>query len=147
MKLRLAGHPIHPMVVHFPVALWSVAVAADVGGWIWRDPVFWTLSFYSQALGDLGGAAAILTGWLEFTTILRASPAQDAAAGHMVVMGSAWLAFLVSLALRSYPPRAPSTIWPTAIAIIGWLAMAVGAWLGGKLVYHFGVGVTIDINQ
>lgn len=147
MKVRLAGHPIHPMVVHFPVALWTVAVAADVGGWAWRDPVLWTLSFYGQALGDFAGAAAILTGWLEFTTIPRASPAQDAAAGHMVAMCSAWLAFLVSLALRSYPPRAPSTMWPTVIAIAGWLAMAGGAWLGGKLVYRFGIATSINTNQ
>lgn len=141
MRLCIAGHPIHPMVVHFPVALWTLAVAADAGGWIWRDPVFWTLSFYAQALGDLAGAAAIVTGWLEFMTILPASPAQDAAAGHMVMMCSAWLAFLVSLALRSFPPRAPTTIWPTAVAEAGWLAMAIGGWLGGKLVYRFGIGI------
>lgn len=141
MKIRLAGHPIHPMVVHFPVALWTVSVAADAGGWIWRDPVFWTLSFYGQALGDLAGAAAILTGWLEFTTIPRAMPEQDVAAAHMLAMCGAWLAFLVSLALRQSPARAPSTIWPTAIAAAGWLAMAIGGWMGGKLVYRLGVGV------
>ena len=141
MKIRVAGHPIHPMVVHFPVALWTLAVAADAGGWIWRAPVFWTLSFYGQALGDVAGAAAILTGWLEFTTLARAAPAQDVAAAHMLSMCGAWLAFLVSLALRKFPPQTPATIWPTAIAAAGWLAMAIGGWLGGKLVYHFGIGV------
>ncbi|HXS28587.1 MAG TPA: DUF2231 domain-containing protein [Steroidobacteraceae bacterium] len=146
MRIRLAGHPIHPMVVHFPIALWTVGVAADAGGWIWRDPIFWTLSFYAQALGDLAGAAALVTGWLEFTTILRATPAQDAAVGHMLVMCSAWVAFLLSLALRTYPPRMPSTVWPSVIAAAGWLTMAVGGWLGGKLVYRFAVGVTRPIE-
>jgi len=141
MRIRLAGHPIHPMVVHFPVALWTAALTADAAGWSSQNPLFWTLSFYAHAFGDLAGAVAVLTGWLEFTTIPRATRAQDTAVGHMLVMCSAWLAFLVSLAVRAYPPRAPSTIWPTAIAAAGWLTMAVGGWLGGQLVYRFGIGV------
>lgn len=141
MRIRLVGHPIHPMVVHFPVALWTAALAADAAGWASRNPVFWALSFYAHACGDLAGAAAILTGLFEFTTIARTRRAQEVAVMHMLVMCSAWLIFLVSLAARTYPPRAPSTIWPTAIAAAGWFTMAVGGWLGGRLVYRFGVGV------
>lgn len=139
--LRLAGHPIHPLLVHFPVALWTLAIVADIGGLITGDAWWWQASFGCQALGVLAATVAMAAGVLDYATLARNHPAQDTAVAHMLVMGTAWLAFLASLGLRGLPQGATPPLAAILAAAAGFLAMAIGGWLGGRLVYHFAVGV------
>jgi uncharacterized membrane protein len=59
-----------------------------------------------------------------------------------MAMCGAWLVVLVALALRGFPPTTPVAIAALIASAAGFLVMAYGAWLGGKLVYEFGVGTT-----
>lgn len=147
MSIRVAGHPVHPMLVHFPIALWTGAVVADLGGWVAGHTVWWMISFGCQALGVLAALVAMLFGLLDYASIPRQHPAQDTAVFHMLAMGTAWVMFVVSIALRGLPPGQPPSIWATAAAVVGFATMAVGGWLGGQLVYHFGIGVREGAQQ
>lgn len=140
--LRLGGHPVHPMLVHFPVASWTVAVGADAAGWLTRDVLWWQISFGSQALGALVAALAMLAGFVDYAALEREHPAQSTTVTHMLVMCTAWLSFLISLALRGLPGVEPPTPWASAAAAVGFVTMAFGGWVGGTLVYRFGVGMT-----
>jgi uncharacterized membrane protein len=141
VTLRLAGHPLHPMLVHFPVALWTLSVATDAGGLIAGGEVWWSASFACQALGLVAAVPAIAVGAFDFASLPRSHPGLDTAVAHLSAMGVAWLAFVASLVLRGLPgPEAP----PLAAALAGFagfFAMSLGGWLGGRLVYHFRVGV------
>ena len=139
--MRIAGHPVHPMLVHFPLVLWTGAVALDLGGLATGREWTWQLSFLCQALGLATAAIAILAGFLEFTSIARAHPARDTAVSHMLVMCTVWLLFLFSVALRGSAPATAPTVWATAVAVAAFLLMVFGGWLGGRLVYRFGIGV------
>jgi uncharacterized membrane protein len=70
----------------------------------------------------------------------RDSPARDVSITHLMAMCSAWLVFLVALTLHGYPPTTPVSPAALIASAAGFLAMAYGAWLGGKLVYEHGVG-------
>lgn len=139
--LRLAGHPLHPMLVHFPVALWTLGFGADVGGLAAGADWWWRISFGCQALGVLTASVAMVAGVLDYAALPRDHAAQDTAVVHMLVMATAWLAYLASLALRGLPGVAPPPTAAVAAAGVGFAAMVVGGWLGGRLVYRFGVGV------
>lgn len=142
MTLRVAGHPLHPMLVHFPVALWTLSVATDAGGLVTGKETWWAASFACQALGALAALPAMVAGALDFASMPRAHPGLNTAVAHLTAMSMAWLLFLASLAIRGLPgPESPplSAILP---GFAGFLTMAVGGWLGGRLVYHFGVGVS-----
>jgi len=139
-QLRLGGHPVHPMLVHFPVALWTVAAGADITGWIYGWPESWLISFVCQALGVVIAALAMLAGFFDFAAISRDEPAQGVAVSHLLAMGTAWLLFIVSLAMRGLPATNPPSIWATVTALVAWVVMAFGGWLGGRLVYEFGIG-------
>jgi uncharacterized membrane protein len=130
------------MLVHFPIVFWSCAVAADVAGLFTHAALAAELSFGSLALGCLSGLLAMIVGMLDFMDVPRDSPARDAAVMHLVAMCSAWLIFLVALALRGFPPAAPVPIAALIANAAGFLTMVYGARLGGKLVYEFGVGTT-----
>ena len=140
-RLRLGGHPVHPLLVHFPVALWTVAAGADVAGWMYGWPEAWLVSFGSQAAGIVIALLAMVAGFLDFAAIPRGEPAQRVAVTHLLAMSTAWLLFIVSLAMRGLPAMNPPSIWATATALVAWAVMAFGGWLGGRLVYEFGIGV------
>lgn len=141
MRLRLAGHPLHPMLVHFPVALWTLSVAADAGGLVTDGEAWWSASFACQALGLLAALPAMAAGALDFTSLPRGHPGLDTAVAHLMAMGTAWLLFLASAMLRGLPGAGAAPLLAILAGCAGFLAMAVGGWLGGRLVYHFRVGV------
>lgn len=140
-RLRLAGHPLHPLLVHFPIALWSIAAFAEVGGWTRGGDAWWAVSFGAQALGVLVAVAAMATGALDLAALARSHPAADTAVWHMFAMGSAWLLFVASVALRGWPVSGPPPMLASVAILAGFVAMVGGGWLGGQLVYRFGVGV------
>ena len=128
------------MLVHFPIAFWSCAIAADVVGTVTHAALAAELAFGALALGCASGLLAMIAGIFDFAALAKDSPARDAAVMHLMAMGSAWLIFLVALALRGFPPTSPVSIAALITTAVGFVVMVYGAWLGGKLVYEFGVG-------
>ncbi len=142
-RLGVAGHPLHPLFVHFPIALWTIAIAAELGGWA-AGRNWWAVSFDCQALGVIVAIVAMAAGLADYAALPRTHPAGDTATFHMLAMGSAWLLFVSSLALRGLPAGTTPPPIATAAAVAGFLVMAIGGWFGGRLVYRFGVGVSSD---
>jgi len=138
--VRLFGHPVHPLLVHFPIVFWSCAVASDLVGLFTHASLAAELAFATLALGCISGLLAMIAGVLDFADLSRDSPARDAAVAHLLAMCSAWLIYVLALALRGYPPMSPVPLLAVITNTVGFLTMAFGAWLGGKLVYEFGVG-------
>ena len=130
------------MLVHFPIVFWSCAVAADVVGMFSYAELAAGVAFGALALGGISGLLAAIAGVFDFFDLPKDSPARDSAITHLMAMFSAWLIFLVALALRGYPPTTPVSIASLIASATGFIAMAYGAWVGGKLVYEFGVGTT-----
>jgi uncharacterized membrane protein len=128
------------MLVHFPVVFWSCAIAADVVGQFAYVSVAADLATGTLALGCASGLLALIAGVIDFLDVPKESPARDTAVSHLMAMCSAWLIFLVALALHGYPPKTPVPIAALIASAAGFLVMAYGAWLGGKLVYEFGIG-------
>lgn len=139
--MRLFGHPVHPMLVHFPIVFWTCAPVAEVASLITRAPLAAELASGSIALGCVSGLLAMIAGMFDFIELPQDSPARDAAALHFMAMCGAWLLFLVALALHGYPPR-PAGIAVLLVSGAGFLTMVYGARLGGKLVFELGVGRT-----
>jgi uncharacterized membrane protein len=138
--VRLGGHPIHPLLVHFPIALWTGAGIAEAGGWIAGEPLWWCVSYACHALGIVMAPIAMVFGFLDYRTIGHEHPAQNTAVTHMLAMSTAWLFFVMSLGLRGLTPAATPSIWASVAAFVALAAMMIGGWHGGQLVYRYGVG-------
>jgi uncharacterized membrane protein len=141
MRLRIAEHPLHPALVHFPIALWFIAVFWDAAAW-WRpDPLWRQMAYWSLASGLVLALPVLATGLLDYLALRSDEPAIDAATAHMMVMMSATVAFGASWMLRAADGvAAPPSTWALAAALLGAVLLAVGGWLGGTLVYRHGVG-------
>ncbi|MEO8367214.1 MAG: DUF2231 domain-containing protein [Pseudoxanthomonas sp.] len=135
------SHPLHPALVHFPIACWSLATAADVASLWWGKPA-WMLAGMLLALGTLIALAAMATGLIELLKVPAEHPATSDLNRHMLLMLSAWCLYATSLFLRL---QGTTLTQPDAVdvglSVVGFLVLGVGGWFGGKLVYAHGVGV------
>ena len=133
-------HPLHPALVHFPVACWSLATIADLASpWLGR-PAGW-LAGVLLAIGTIAALSAMGAGLFEFARIAGDSPALAVARRHMLLAMAAWVFYAASLLLRLEGMNLVAPAWPAlATSVAGFLCLAAAGWLGGKLVYRYGVG-------
>ena len=132
-------HPLHPALVHFPIACWSLAVIADFAS-LWLGEAAWQWSGGLLAVGCTIALAAMLAGLMELPRVPE-GPAMRDTYLHMSVMLIAFTLFTTRLLLRldQLQPLAPDTA-SLLLDAGGFLALAVGGWLGGRLVYGHGIG-------
>lgn len=135
------------MLVHFPVACWTIGVGADLAGYASGQAGWWSFGFVCLSIGLVTGIAAILAGSLEFALLPRRHPAQHTATLHMTWALAAWSLFAFSLLLRNGSAAEYLSPWAMAASLGGLVAMLVAGWLGGRLVYRFGVGVAAPAQR
>jgi uncharacterized membrane protein len=137
----MLGHPIHPAIVHFPVALLLSATIADLA-WVAGLATEAHLSAMLMAGGLVAGLVAMGAGLIDFTR-LRPEVVPHALQ-HMMAVGLAWLGYAVALYLRREALTQATSLSSLTIfvSIASALVLALGGWLGGRLVYTFGAGVS-----
>lgn len=134
----IGKHPIHPMLVVFPLGLLNFSLFADLlyasgkGGEVWKEVGERTL------LGGIVGAlAAAIPGFIDYLSL--EGTAKKIGTAHMAMnLGLVGLsAFNLFKRLKS--PQEPP---PVALSAAGAAGLLVSGWLGGHLVYVHGAGVT-----
>ncbi|MBI3996435.1 MAG: DUF2231 domain-containing protein [Candidatus Omnitrophica bacterium] len=143
-------HYIHPLIVHFPIALLLTAVLLDGLAIILKRPALHRVALWNLCLGTVGAGVAVLTG-REAAEVAKHSfeiwkvMEQHQRFGFATLI-FATLASALRLVKRDQLP--PSL---QAVSLILMLAMAVtlslGARLGGRLVHEFGVHATKHSGQ
>lgn len=134
------GHPVHPALVHFPIALLLTATLADLA-WLAGLTSDTHVGAIMMALGLAAALVAMMAGMIDFVRLDQAVVPH--AMRHMAAVGIAWLGYGVALYLRRDSLAASATLATPAIivSIVSGLFLAFGGWLGGRLVYTFGAGV------
>lgn len=133
-------HPLHPALVHFPLAAWVFAAACDAAGW-WTGQAHWWRAAWALILTGVAMALpAMAAGMLELKKLEGKTQATGTVYRHIALVGTAWTCYLVSAVLRSPSDPAPG---PAALllALFGLAAVLAGGYYGGTLVYRHGVGV------
>jgi len=139
-RFKLFGHPVHPMLIVFPLGLLGTAAIFDAIWLVTRNPQGTALSFYLIAAGIIGGLLAAIPGFVDFLGIPTGTRAHRIAlfhgAGNVVVV----MLFAGSWWLRQQQLTQPDTL--ALVLSFGGVALAlVTGWLGGELVDRLGVGV------
>jgi uncharacterized membrane protein len=137
--------PFHPRFVHFPIALSLVGALFLAFGLIRRRERWIGYGQISLLIGWLGVMAAVATG------LIDQSAAPDDAAIHAVINQhiTAGIALLIAVALALYWPLRNKRLLSEGNARWGYIGLlilivalvAIEGWLGGKLVYHYHVGI------
>ena len=141
-RVRLLGHPVHQMLVVFPLGLLATAVVFDIIYLASGSQIMAAVSYWMMAAGLVGGLLAAPFGFMDWLGIPEGTRAKRIGAmhggGNVLVM----LLFAVSFLLRdtNYAPQLGQIVWAFAGAAIA----LVTAWLGGELVDRLSVGVDED---
>lgn len=140
--LFFLGHPLHPALVHFPLGLLPASLVADLVGVLGVTGPWWTLGYWMLAAGLVAGVVAAGVGVVDLFALEPQHPALDVAVRHLIATGGALLLFLVSLLLRggAGTPASGRVPWILVLSTSGVVALSVGGWLGGELVYRHGIG-------
>jgi uncharacterized membrane protein len=140
-KIAVAGHPIHAMLVAFPIALTVCTAGADVFYW-WTGDNFWARAgLWASGAGFLLGLLAGLAGTVELLMV-PGIRARSASWTHFVIA-----VMLLSILGANWGYRL--TGYEQAVLPYGLLLslFAVGftgftGWHGGKLVFDYQIGVS-----
>ena len=140
------GLPLHPMTVHFPIALYLLGVLLT-GGYLWRGQIeVERFAYWSFILSWLATIVASLIGLidqnqLELTDPRRANVNNHITSGVALIIINGLLVYMrfrwVDV-LQRYRWRYLS------LMIFGVVAVLITAWLGGELVYRLQVGISAN---
>ncbi|NJL95424.1 MAG: DUF2231 domain-containing protein [Anaerolineae bacterium] len=134
------GHPIHPMVIVFPIAALVGALVTDVIYALVRDAFWADASLGLVLVGVFSGVVAAVFGAVDFFTRVRIRRLQAAwiHAGANVI---ALTAAAISLVVRLEDASAGVLPWGLLLSLVTALMLMVSGWFGGELVYRHKVGV------
>ena len=139
-RAKLLGHPIHQMLVVFPLGLLATAVAFDVVRVVTDGEGWGTSAYYMIGAGVATGVLAAVFGWIDWFAIPGGTRAKGVGLRHGLGNVVVLVLFAASWLLRSDAPAAPPQL-AFLLALAGAAISLVTAWLGGELVDRLGVGV------
>lgn len=143
MEGVLVGHPIHVMVVHFPIGLWGISLIFDLA-WATGIDGSWllTASRWTMAIGTVFALIAGLTGVIDWLGVRRDHPAQKTILIHMALNVIATGLYLLNTLARFGAADPASIGWIfIAMSMIGYGLVMVSGYFGGVLIYDEGIGV------
>lgn len=131
--------PLHPAIVHFPVALTVASVVADSAGLAWSSSALTATGGWTILMAGVGGVAAAAAGYRDMRRDTLNTRTHAIVHLHLR-FGLLVVAAVIALAAWRWidPPPGPLYL------LFAWLALVLvlaQAWLGGELVYAHGAGV------
>jgi uncharacterized membrane protein len=143
-KASIGGHPIHPMLIPFPLALWATSFVVDVLFYFLRHPTLLIISKFMIAAGCIGAIAAAIPGIIDWLAI-KNGDAKKVANWHARLNITALVLFAISLFLRlgSYSEIVGRKLTiPFLLSFVGVILISISGWLGGELAFRYGIGQT-----
>jgi uncharacterized membrane protein len=142
--MKIFGHPVHVMLVHFPSALFPMDLVCSIIAYVYGVNAFAHASFYAMAGGVVLGGMAILAGGADLLRVSKDKPQLvvkiliHGSINTTVVIGYSLLAFM---AYKNYPELLPDSLLMMATKGALVMFMIVGNYFGGNLVFKEKIGV------
>lgn len=140
--VAVAGHPLHAMSVHFPIALVASTLGADVFYWWTADPFWLRAGLWTSGFAFATGLAAGAIGTVELLLVpgIRSRVASwnhgIAAMTLLAVVGANW-----GLRLGGEAVVLPHGL---LLSVLATLLTVLAGWHGGKLIFHHGIGLMVS---
>jgi uncharacterized membrane protein len=143
------GHPFHPILVTVPIGAWVASLVFDIASRVVANPGFLNQGArWLIGLGVLGALAAASVGALDFMVIPARSKARHTAVLHLLVNLAVTASYAVNFLWRGQlATDEPVGAGPLALSVVSLAALGFSGYLGGKLVFRYGVRVAAESTQ
>jgi uncharacterized membrane protein len=136
----IVGHPIHPMLIPFPIACFVGTLLTDITYWRTADMLWANFSSWLVTVGVILGWLAAIAGLIDFLgdrLIRMQPPAWPHVIGNVVAL------ILATLNMFIHSRDGWTSVVPTGLilSLIVVLILLVTGWLGWSMVYRHHVGV------
>jgi uncharacterized membrane protein len=139
--MRLLGHPVHPLLVAFPIALLVLVPLWDAAALLGIAPELALVGYWTELSGLVGGGIAAVTGLVDFLGLKEpSSELTTAALRHAAFAFGTLGVFVLAFVLRGGSGGVPGPL-VLGLEIFGALGLGVTGWMGAHLVFGYGVGV------
>jgi uncharacterized membrane protein len=139
--MRLLGHPVHPLVVAFPIALLALTPLWNGAAFFGIAPELALVGYWSELAGLIGSGLALITGLADFLALKEPSPELTNAGLRHAAFALTMLGFFVTAFVLRGGSSAPVRPLVLGLEVAGALCLVATGWLGGHLVFGHGVGV------
>lgn len=146
-KAKIAGHPIHTMLVSFPIAFYVATLTGYAAYWITAEPLWFRMGLVANVAAVGTAVAAAIPGFIDWAFgVPMGTPAKSTGLMHMLLQVAA-LALFTGDAVLQWPEwdrMVPNVGVSVVLAAAGVVLTAVGGALGWKMVgtHHVGVDLT-----
>jgi uncharacterized membrane protein len=144
-KAKAFGHPIHQMLIVFPLGLLAMAVIFDIIRLATHNATWSVVAYYMIGAGVIMGLIAAIFGLVDYGGIPNNTRAKAIGTTHGIGNVVVVILFAVSWWLRHVFPEVPSVAAYVCSFVGAILALFTG-WLGGELVDRLGIGVDPGAN-
>lgn len=144
-RAKLLGHPIHQMLIVFPLGLLGTSIIFDIAQLATHNTRWGDISFWMITAGIIGGLIAAVFGLIDYLAIPSGTRAKSIGLLHGIGNVIVVVLFIISWAIRRPDPGiVPISAFVLSLIGVG-LALFTG-WLGGELVDRLGIGVYEGAN-
>lgn len=148
-KVKILGHPIHPMLVAYPIALYTSTLVAYIIYAAHKDPFFFRAAVAANIAGIVMAALTALPGFIDWAVgIPNGSPAKGHGLTHMLLNVTALVIFIVNAIIHTGNWTNPSgTGSGLILALIGVLCTVGAGYFGWTMIQTDHVGVALTPEQ
>lgn len=139
--VKFLGHPIHPMLIVFPLGLLGTAVIFDLIASGTDNQGFYVVSYWMIAAGLIGGLLAAVFGFFDWLGIRSGTRAKSVGGWHGLGNLVIVILFAISWWIRSQDPNNVPNSFAFTLSLLGFGLALITGWLGGELVYRLGMAV------
>jgi uncharacterized membrane protein len=135
----ISGHPIHPMLVPIAIGGFILSFVFDIVCLKTGDTSLWpTVAYYTMIGGIVGALCAAIFGFIDMLSL--SGYTKRVALTHMGINLLVVAMYIVNAWMRNTNPE--SLRIPMWLSLIALILLVVSGWLGGKMVFEAGVGVS-----
>ncbi len=146
-KIKIAGHPLHPMLIPFPIAFYTATLIGYITYSINQDPFWFRLAYVANWAAVVMALVAAIPGFIDWSTgIPDGIQAKKDGLIHMVLNVTSLALFAITLWLNSgqWTALLPELRLAIILPLIGFLTTLAAGYYGWTLVqtHHVGVQIT-----
>lgn len=148
-KVKIAGHPVHPMLVAYPVAFYTAATVCYIVYNSNDDPFWFKVALVANIAGVAMAALAALPGFIDWLFIPKKSKAKNTGLFHMLcnVLALTCFAIVAFTECKKWDDPAPVLGLAIPLTVLGFVLTLIAGFLGWTLVQKHHVGVDVGEEE